>query len=308
MKEVDSEKPKRVCCRPGDVFCVDVKGLHRRYFQFLGIDTMYLGGRLIRVFKTRYPISCRPIINEIVRDEVDFYHLTWVNEGVREKYWYRVGTSKELGNIKDIFFLEEAFNTDSGKYSENWKLRKVFTLISQYVGKLPVQYQTFDIAAVVPSFGICKRIIDGYPYHPKAPKFFKEQERPGIFHEHKEIDFLRSVSRQDRDAISGRMEEIRSRDKFKYCLKVLTRLEELEPDRRPTDCELAVVNKLEDVFDYIAKGPDLENPNGEYVGRIISNGEMLSMWMINDSEKVESSILDYIQGDRYLRHFDYRID
>ena len=96
-------KPKRVISRlVGNVFCAEIEGLHKRYFQYVGSDPYYLGSDVIRVFKKRYPMDYEPVIDDIVSDGVDFYQYIFLHLGVIEGYWYRVGRSKNVGDLNNI--------------------------------------------------------------------------------------------------------------------------------------------------------------------------------------------------------------
>jgi hypothetical protein len=47
-----------------------------------------LNGRVIRVFKQKYPLDYIPNMKETVKDEVDFYVLKF---GIQQNMWYKIG-------------------------------------------------------------------------------------------------------------------------------------------------------------------------------------------------------------------------
>lgn len=174
-KEEVKDKPKRIICKPGNVFCVEVEGLHKRFFQYLGKDFKCLGGGLVRVFKKRYPMGYEPVIEDITSDEVDFYHYTWVSFGVPDGLWYRVGTSKDLGNLENIFFLAVRETIPkAGEYSEKWKLVEAFTGREIFVGKLPAKYQMLGCWGVSTPEMLYEMICIGYFPGCVSPLFLKD--------------------------------------------------------------------------------------------------------------------------------------
>ena len=56
-----------------------------------------LNSSVIRVFKTHYPMDHKPVCDEIVKDEVEFYAHTVLRAGIVNNAWYKVGKSKDLG-------------------------------------------------------------------------------------------------------------------------------------------------------------------------------------------------------------------
>ena len=88
---------KRIVTKIGDVFCVEIDNQCKRYFQYIVNDMEQLNSSVIRVFKLHYPIDYKPIIDDIVKDEVEFYAHTVLRAGIVNNAWYKVGKSKDLG-------------------------------------------------------------------------------------------------------------------------------------------------------------------------------------------------------------------
>ena len=70
------ERRKRIVTKIGDVFCAEIDGEFKAYFQYVANDLTQLNSSVIRVFKKRYPMDYVPVIEEIVKDEVLFYAHT----------------------------------------------------------------------------------------------------------------------------------------------------------------------------------------------------------------------------------------
>ena len=300
-KKQEASKPKRICCRAGDVFCVEVEGLHKRYFQYLGRDDSMLGGSLIRVFKRRYPMDYQPVIDDIIADEVDFYEYTWVRIGVKMNAWYRVGKSSDLGDLSNIFFIHSPWVKE---YSEEWDLHRAFTQGDIFIGKLPAKYQVLELDGVIPPDWLIKQLTTGYLYQRGYAKFFRTRESSNLNQNlNSSTDSKANLSEINENAI-----DIAQKNDFRWYCEVTTWLEETTDDGLPTADERRVLDKLEEILDYIVKGPDLDNPEGVYIGHGVGNGRMVSAWMVRYSEKVSEKFKAYIHADRYLRNFEFRIE
>ena len=102
---METAKKKRIVTRIGNVFCAEINNEHKRFFQYVANDLEELNSSVIRVFKTRYPMDYKPVIEEIVKDEVEFYAHTILKFGIVFNVWYKVGTSKNIGEgYKDALF------------------------------------------------------------------------------------------------------------------------------------------------------------------------------------------------------------
>ena len=165
---------KRIVTKIGDVFCAEIDGAYKCYFQYIEKDLSQLNSSVIRVFKRRYPIEYNPIIEEIVSDDILFYAHTVLRAGIDYKAWYKVGKSKELGlnNLNKIlwgtvFQYKNYFNNGSLIIEEidplkNWTIWKIHNE-SINVGILPKKYYELVENGVVNSYSsILERIKYGY--------------------------------------------------------------------------------------------------------------------------------------------------
>lgn len=88
---------KRIVTKVGYVFSVVIDEEYKAFFQFICIDRNNLGGDTIRVFKRKYPLDYKPVIEDVIKDDVLFYTHTILKFGIAEGSWHKVGKSAELG-------------------------------------------------------------------------------------------------------------------------------------------------------------------------------------------------------------------
>ena len=91
---------KRIVTKIGNIFCAEIDGQYKCYFQYIANDLTVLNSSVIRVFKRHYPISYVPNLEEIVRDEVLFYAHTVLSVGIRLGYWEKVGKCNNIVSIR----------------------------------------------------------------------------------------------------------------------------------------------------------------------------------------------------------------
>ena len=96
---------KRIVTKIGDVFCAEIDGKYKCYFQYICSDMAPqnipemtpMDSSVIRVFKTRYPLDHKPDIDDIVKDEVLFYTHTVLQSNTGTSVWTKVGNSNDVG-------------------------------------------------------------------------------------------------------------------------------------------------------------------------------------------------------------------
>jgi len=170
MIKSNETKPKRIVTKIGDVFCVEFSNNTKGYFQFIAIDKEQLGSSVIRAFKTHYPIYPDIMIEDIVKDEVDFYAHTILRAGIEYDTWYKVGKSADIGleELKNVIFGHtsqfDRFANEIKKVNPltNWILWHV-NEPSVYAGVLPLHlYNIVEDGAVMPHHLIKARMESGY--------------------------------------------------------------------------------------------------------------------------------------------------
>jgi len=162
---------KRIVTKIGDVFCVEVDGKYKQFFQYIANDMTQLNSSTIRVFQKEYPMEYKPVVDEIVKDEVMFYAHTVLKFGIQEGVWYKVGKSKELGLdglSKVLFGTPLPSRYEDGKmmdfdYLGNWvvwKVNKPWLRIGELKEK---DAHLIEEGSVMPYTEIAERIKYGYP-------------------------------------------------------------------------------------------------------------------------------------------------
>lgn len=162
---------KRTVVRVGDIFCVEIDGNYKCYFQYVIRNDFYLGGQVIRVFKERYAIDTYPDMDNIVNGKVAFYVHTLIKVGLKYKAWYKVGKSANVGTneLKTVIFGDardvnpaEPYEIRCAKAIKNWYIYKVNEK-AVWVGELPTKYQDIlQVGGIIPFVEIINRIKYGY--------------------------------------------------------------------------------------------------------------------------------------------------
>ena len=167
---------KRFVVNKGSVFEVPLSNNSKGYFQFIMLDITMLNSEVIRVFKKRYSLDDSPSLDEIVRDEVEFYAHVMVRLGAKLNLWKKAGNSKLPDDIQEPYFRH---SLDYGKpefaildgntkpeklVSERWEVWRVGQ-DSQYVGPLSREYREYDVGVVKAPIEIVTRMESGaYKY------------------------------------------------------------------------------------------------------------------------------------------------
>jgi len=156
----------RASTKVGDVFSVKLDSTHKKYMQYIVSDLMQLNSDVIRAFKTTYPNDTKPSIEEIVKDEIDFYAHCVTKLGIKMGLWEKVGNSREIGDVSNVLFRG---TSDSGRklgeppieISNKWYVWRVNDKDFQQVGKLIGDYTRAEIGLVVNPYDIVERMKTG---------------------------------------------------------------------------------------------------------------------------------------------------
>ena len=153
---------ERVVTKIGHVFCAEIDGKYKCFLQFVAVDETELNSTVIRVFKTHYPMDYKPNMDEIVKDDVDFYAHVMLNDGVREGTWYRVGKHSDLGDIENITFKDYENITSSGSTEGVWFVWKINGEAMNLGSELPEMYKDLPDGGVFPDTFIIRKIKTGH--------------------------------------------------------------------------------------------------------------------------------------------------
>lgn len=176
---------KRIVTKIGDVFCVEVDG-NKRFFQYICNDLCCMNSTVIRVFKTVYPGSYEPKIDEIVKDEVDFHAHTILKVGIQLGVCYKVGKSRDVidetfGYIPFVLMYEK-----EGVRKNYWELTfddfliRIWNLnehIETYTKVSKDLMYMLEIGGVLPMPWIAERLRTGY-YMFTADEFSVAKRKP----------------------------------------------------------------------------------------------------------------------------------
>ena len=160
-------KSKRPRTLLGDVLEVKTGNGFKRYLQYIGFDKtdLGLGGDVVRIFKKKYKNETLPNIEEITKDEIDFYaHVHSVTRGIKEGLWSRVSNMKKDIGIQKPLFYQEGENDEWLLWQMNgdiWKTTKNEVLKS-----------SADKGGVMPPKWVEERIITG-KYLISDPSYIK---------------------------------------------------------------------------------------------------------------------------------------
>ena len=162
---------KRIVTKIGDVFCVEVDGRYKQFFQYIANDLTCLNSSTIRVFQKEYPMEYKPVVDDIVKDEVMFYAHTVLKFGIQEGVWYKVGKSADIGldTLNNVLFgIPLPIRYEDGKmmdldYLGNWVVWKVNQPWLR-IGELKEKdAHLIEEGSVMPYTEIAERIKYGYP-------------------------------------------------------------------------------------------------------------------------------------------------
>ena len=97
---------KRIVTRIGDIFCVEIEGKYKCYFQFIDKDVNLLNSDVIRAFKTRYSMDYKPIVKDIISGETLFCSHVFIRAGLMCGAWYKIDMPKckEYNKNHDVIY------------------------------------------------------------------------------------------------------------------------------------------------------------------------------------------------------------
>lgn len=142
------------------MFCAEVENKFKQYFQYIAVDETQLCSRVVRLFKTKYPIDSDIDIETIVNDKVELYIHVTLKLGVDSGFWYKVGKSKDLGETKDITFRCHHDSYTNMKISHKWYIWKI-NQEAKDIGDLPTEYRKYPVGLVYCSESFYTRIATG---------------------------------------------------------------------------------------------------------------------------------------------------
>jgi len=150
----------RIIIKKVDVFSAALNDTQKKYFQFVQLDLTQLNSEVIRVFKKTYLIDERPLLENVVKEEVDFYAHVVVKWGIQMKLWKKVGNVSDVGKVNQFFRASDDYGNPKVSVSSSWRVWKVNEPFIK-VGKLKGDYQKAEIGVVVAPNNILGRMQTG---------------------------------------------------------------------------------------------------------------------------------------------------
>jgi hypothetical protein len=143
----------------GDIFEVKMDEGSKKFFQYVANDITMLNSSVIKVFKNIYRNDDALDLEEVVKDEVDFYAHVFLRNGLKQGYWNKVGHIEEVGKIEVLFRNTDDYGKEV-KVSENWYVWKINEPFIK-VGKLEGKNKIAEIGVVKNAGDIVCRMRTG---------------------------------------------------------------------------------------------------------------------------------------------------
>jgi hypothetical protein len=151
---------RRYSSKVGDIFCVPNNDGSKRYFQYVISDKEMLDSSVIRIFKKTYNINENPDLNDVVKDEIDFYSHVIIKWGIEMKLWEKIGNLSDTGKIDVLFKDSQDIGNPNIKISDKWSVWKV-NEPKKFVGKLEGENQKAEIGLLKSPRDVIRRIRTG---------------------------------------------------------------------------------------------------------------------------------------------------
>ena len=150
---------KRSLLTIGSILCIEIEGQYKRFFQYIARDVYMFGAPVIRVFKTCYSMDYEPFVEDILKDDIDFYAHCLIKIWEQSGLWYKVGNSKNIGDISNIDFVMSNDLKIKPRRWWTWKIGQSEPIYLGYVRHN--QLINFEYGSLLPASEIIYRIKHG---------------------------------------------------------------------------------------------------------------------------------------------------
>ena len=108
----------------GDVFEVKISDTEKKYMQYIVSDLTQLNSDVLRIFKHVYQINETPTLEEIVKDDVDYYTHGDSRFGGKMNAWTLYGNINDVGDYSNVWFKSKRDYTNE-KNEDDWHVWKI---------------------------------------------------------------------------------------------------------------------------------------------------------------------------------------
>ena len=148
-----------------------------------------------------------------------------------------------------------------------------------------------------------------YAKKSKGPSSEKQEEVSVAIPE-EVFSVVESMSEDNKPAVAvvnTSLRDFKDRDVFGWTCNLTIEYKDLDNNGMPTSEEYNLVVNWVTQLDSVIKG-DPEHPNALFLARESFDGMMDVYWQVYDPEPVHQYLQSIIQGKKYLRELDYRIE
>lgn len=149
---------KRIHTSVGDIFQVEIGDNQVKYFQYVARDLLLLNSDVIRVFRKIFVKDNLIDFDDLVKDEDCYIAHTSVSTGVKMGCWEKVGSSKIVLDVNNLFRVSRNHGDTS---VENWYVWRLGDDDMRYVGNLEYESKDATIGVVSAPIVMKFKIIEG---------------------------------------------------------------------------------------------------------------------------------------------------
>lgn len=125
------------------------------------LDEEALNSEVVRVFKKKFNENQDPLLDEIVKDEVNFYIHVDIRSGIKQGLYFKVGNVVTTNLDPPRFKSTRGdYDTPAGQVSDKWYVWEVGKE-AEKIGLLTDEYRNLDTGGIYPPSDILYRIYHG---------------------------------------------------------------------------------------------------------------------------------------------------
>ena len=141
------------------LLAIEIQNL-QKYFQFIHLDMTQLNSEVIRAFTKSYDLNEDPVIDEIVKDKIDFHAHTMIRSGYKMGLYSKKGSSIPDLTEEVIWRQADHDGNLNSEICKKWFTWRSNTAMKSYDGELKGLRSTED-ASVHNPIDVVERIKNG---------------------------------------------------------------------------------------------------------------------------------------------------